>query len=36
MWLDDIVEEDFGDGDRGVRVFQWDELGVLEEAVDHG
>jgi hypothetical protein len=35
MELDDVVKEDFDDGDRGVQVARWDEVGVLEEAVDH-
>jgi hypothetical protein len=33
--FDDVVEEDLGDGDNGVRVAQWDEVDILREAIHH-
>jgi hypothetical protein len=36
MELNDVVEEDLGDGDGGVQVAQREEVGVLGEMVDHG
>ena len=33
---DDVVAESAGDGRRGVRVPQRDEMGVLGEPVNHG